>query len=53
MTTSQRAATIWHHEKMARAFDSCGQEENAQSARRLAEELKAWDGSGEPHPWLK
>lgn len=41
MTEAQRAAMIRFHERAARAYESSGQNEQAQRARALAEVLKA------------
>ncbi len=41
MTSKQRDGMIRHHEKMERAFLRFGQTDNAKSARRLADNLKA------------
>ena len=41
MTASQRAGMIAMHEKMARAFDSVGMTDEAETARTLAARLKA------------
>jgi len=40
LTDSQRTAMIAHHEKMARAYRQYGQTDNAESAERLASELR-------------
>lgn len=40
MTDTQRTSMIFHHEKMARAFETVGKHDEAATARKMADDLR-------------